>query len=106
MNSQDIAAPIIGLRIQLDRTRDVACGDCGQCDVIIGPGTGPHAASLRCASCDRHRGWLPLAFANFLSEMVCRFGRPTETITVRDTEFARANASNAESRTPHNQSAP
>jgi hypothetical protein len=84
------APPLIGLRIRLDRTKDVPCGACGQTDVVIGPGTGPHAASLRCASCGRHRGWLPSAFADFLADVISRFGRPSQTITIRNSnsEFA------------------
>ena len=96
------ASPQVGLRIRLYRTKDVPCGACGQADVVIGPGNGPRPASLRCASCGRHRGWLPLALTDFLAEIIGRFGRPSETITIRNSEFAQANA---ESR-PAQKSAP
>jgi hypothetical protein len=86
-------APVLaGLRIQLERTKDVPCGACGQAVVVIGKGAGLHAESLNCASCHRHRGWLPKPIADFLVEMIGRFGRPPEAITIRNPEFAQANA--------------
>jgi hypothetical protein len=88
-----ISAPeLTGLRIRLERTTDVPCGVCGQTVVVIGNGAGPHVASLHCASCDRHRGWLPKAIADFLLGTINRFGRPPEAITIRNPEFAQANA--------------
>ena len=50
------AAPIdphIGVPIELPD----AC-KCGCTFAQIGAGIGPHRASLRCASCGVHRGWL------------------------------------------------
>jgi hypothetical protein len=86
-------APLLtGLRIQLERTKDVPCGVCGQTVVVIGNGAGPHVASLRCASCDRHRGWLTKEIADFLVGTISRFGWPSEDITIRNPEFAQANA--------------
>ena len=86
-------APLLaGLRIQLERTKDVPCGVCGQAVVVIGKGAGPHVASLHCASCNRHRGWLSSAIAELLMETISRFGRPLEVIVIRNPEFARANA--------------
>jgi hypothetical protein len=84
--------PIIGPRIRLDRTIDTPCA-CGEPTVTIGPGTEPHVASLTCAACDRHRGWLPRAIAEFLLEVVRRFGRPADAVAIRNstTEFAQAN---------------
>jgi hypothetical protein len=62
-------APLLaGLRIQLERTKDVPCGVCGQTVVVVGKAAGPHVASLHCASCDRHRGWLPKTIADFLGQ--------------------------------------
>jgi hypothetical protein len=87
------AAPLLtGLRIRLDRTTDVPCGVCGQTVLVIGKGAGPHAASLNCASCERHRGWLPRAIADLLVGTIIQFGRPPETITIRNPKFAQANA--------------
>jgi hypothetical protein len=79
---------LLGLPIKLERTIDGPCAACGDTAVIIGEGAGPHIASLRCACCDRHRGWLPKAVADFLTDLVVRFGRPTEPITVRNSELA------------------
>jgi hypothetical protein len=86
-------APLLTeLRMRLERTKDVPCGVCGQTVVVIGKGAGPHVASLHCASCDRHRGWLPKAIADFLLGTISRFGWPPEAITIRNPEFAQANA--------------
>src|SRR6476620_8700506 len=91
-NTQTDASLLAGLRIQLERTKDVPCGVCGQTVVVVGKAAGPHVASLDCATCDRHRGWLPKTIANFLMETISRFGWPTEAITIRNPEFAQANA--------------
>ena len=85
------ATPIIGLRISLERTVDTPCV-CGETAVNIGQGTAPHAASLYCASCDRHRGWLPRAIAEFVLDVVRWFGRPADAVALRNSpEFAQAN---------------
>ena len=86
-------APLLaGLRIQLERTKDVPCGVCGQTVVVVGNAAGPHVASLHCASCGRHRGWLSEAIAEFLVATISRFGRPTETIKIRNPNSRKANA--------------
>jgi hypothetical protein len=59
--------------------------------VVIGKGVDPHIASLHCANCDRHRGWLPKAIADFLMATISQFGWP-EAVTVHNPEFAQANA--------------
>jgi hypothetical protein len=83
-------APLLaGLRIQLERTKDVPCGVCGQTVVVVGIAAGPHVASLYCATCDRHRGWLPKTIVDFLMKTISRFGWPTEAITIRNPEFAK-----------------
>jgi hypothetical protein len=79
---------LYGLRIQLERTIDGHCAECGETTVVIGFSSGSHAASLRCRRCDRHRGWLPKTVADFLTGVVVRFGRPTEPITIRNSELA------------------
>ena len=86
-------APVLaGLRIQLERTKDVPCGVCGQTVVVVGKAAVSHVASLHCASCNRHRGWLSKPIADLLVETISRFGRPPEAITIRNPEFAQANA--------------
>jgi hypothetical protein len=82
------ATPLIGLHIRLRRTIDVPCCECGETVVVIGPGKGPHTASLHCTTCNRHRGWLPKTIAEFLLEAISRFGRPREAITIQDSELA------------------
>ncbi len=83
---------VTGLHIRLQRKIDVPCGVCGQSVVMIRKGDGPHVASLHCASCNRHHGWLSTAIADLLVEMIKRFGRPPEAISIRNPEFAQANA--------------
>ncbi len=56
---------------------------CGTNTVRIGVPVGPHCAELRCTSCETHRGWLPRAAHQFLTEIVNKFGRPTTPITIR-----------------------
>jgi hypothetical protein len=46
---------------------------------------GPHAASLHCAGCGRHRGGLPAAALGFIEETRQRFGAP-QIITIRQRE--------------------
>ena len=85
------ATALVGLRIALERTIDVPCGKCGQTTVVVGLGLEPHVAGLHCASCDRHRGWLPKAVVHFLAANVSLFGRPIEPITISNSQFATAN---------------
>ena len=86
------ASLLAGLRIQLERTKAVPCGVCGQTVVVVGKASGLHVASLHCATCDRHRGWLPKTIADFLVGTISLFGWPPEPITIRNPEFAHANA--------------
>ena len=70
--------PLCGLAVILpDRCR------CDSNVAQIGPPAGPHLAELRCGTCQRHRGWLPRAAHQFLTETVDKFGRPTEPIAIR-----------------------
>jgi hypothetical protein len=81
------AGALMGLRVKFDRAIDAPCAMSGHTAVKVGQGAGPHAASLRCVGCDRHRGWLPKAVADFLLELITRFGRPSEAITIRNSEI-------------------
>jgi hypothetical protein len=83
---------LAGLRLQLKRTVDKPCVTCGETTVVIGEGAGPQAASLRCAGCDRHRGWLPRSITKFLSEMARLFGVPDEPVLIRDASHGLAGA--------------
>jgi hypothetical protein len=72
------ADPLIGLTVQLPRQ----CR-CGSELSHIGPGSGPHRASLHCARCGHHNGRLPQEAARFLTDVIERFGRPIKPICVR-----------------------
>jgi hypothetical protein len=78
------------LYVRLERTIDTPC-TCGGTFVVIGEAAGPHAASLRCAGCDQHRGWLPGTITNFLSETVRLFGVPNEPFLIRDASQTQLN---------------
>jgi hypothetical protein len=56
---------------------------CGCELAVIGEGKGPHIASLHCAECATHHGWVSHATHKFLTETINRFGRPTEPIVLR-----------------------
>lgn len=45
--------------------------------------TGVHAAELRCANCNSHRGWLRRAALEFLTETARRWGTPS-ILTLRE----------------------
>jgi hypothetical protein len=72
---------IFGLVIIADRA---PCPACGSAELLTGSSKGPHAASLRCNRCDRHRGYVSAALAKFLTEAITRFGRPTAPLIVRN----------------------
>jgi hypothetical protein len=76
-------SPLIGLAVQLQRTVDRPC-ECGGTAAIIGQPKGPHVGALYCASCQKHRSWLPKTVACFLSETVRVFGKSSSPIIVRD----------------------
>jgi hypothetical protein len=68
--------PLIGLRVQLDRA-DTPCH--GNIAEIIS-GSRLHRHGLVCATCGRHRGWLPKAAADFIAESIRVFGVPREPL--------------------------
>jgi hypothetical protein len=69
---------LVGLAINLPEP----CPRCGGRAAVIGAGRGPHRASLLCA-CGRHHGWVSTATYTFVAEIVTRFGRPSEAISVQ-----------------------
>jgi hypothetical protein len=79
---------LLGLQITLARTIDIACAECGETAVAIGSGTNTDILALRCICCQRHRGHLPKAVADFLVTAIDKFGRPIVPITVRDSQLA------------------
>jgi hypothetical protein len=58
------------------------CRRCGAEIAVIGPGKAMHAASLICAECETHRGWLSHESHRFITEIVNESGRPTEPMIV------------------------
>jgi hypothetical protein len=72
------ADPLNGLVVQLsDRCR------CGSCHAVIGEGKGPHRASLFCARCEGHRGWMPNEAHAFVAEVIRKFGKPKVPIRIQ-----------------------
>jgi hypothetical protein len=71
--------PVLGLKVVMP----VACPKCRNRLAIIGPGKGPHAASLTCARCRHARGWLAKQEADFINNIISTFGRPTAPIVLR-----------------------
>jgi hypothetical protein len=74
------------MRVRLDRTGDREHPCCNNI-AIIGSGKAQHAAELRCAQCDKHRGWLPREALDFLTTLAQQFGAPTEPLTLRDQQI-------------------
>jgi hypothetical protein len=77
-----VESPAIGMLVELDRTIDRE-RPCHDNLALVHAGRGPHAAELRCATCNQHRGWLPKAAADFIATTGARFGAP-ETLVLRD----------------------
>src|SRR5262249_32624221 len=70
--------PVVGIQINLPRH----C-QCGHDVLHVCSGRGPHRASLQCARCGRHCGWLSHIVAKFLSEVIEHFGKPIAFVQVR-----------------------
>jgi hypothetical protein len=70
----DPATP--ALRVRLDQPLKTCCDNVA----IITSGKGPHAAELRCAGCDAHRGWLSKQAFDSILENSRRFGAPAEVV--------------------------
>jgi hypothetical protein len=83
------ADSLLGLLVALPD----ACKACGSRDAIVGEGRGPHRAALHCRECERHRGWLGAVTHAFLVEVINKFGRPNEAISIQrgDNPAARFN---------------
>jgi hypothetical protein len=70
--------------VRLDRSIDRERPCCQNLATIRPTPDGPHAAELRCAGCQKHRGWLPREAMNFLAGVARLWGAPTTPITLRD----------------------
>jgi len=70
--------------VRLDRTCDRERPCCGDIATVRVRSDTIHAAELRCAGCDKHRGWLPKQALDFLTTITKRFGAPAAPIVLRD----------------------
>jgi hypothetical protein len=75
--------PPFGLLVRLVGRHDHHHADCHDLAEIL-PGRGPHAATLQCLTCGKHRGWLAIKEFNFINALVARYGPPTEAIVLRN----------------------
>jgi hypothetical protein len=78
-------SPAIGMMVRLDRDIDRQKPCCSN-TAVIRPGKAQHAGELRCATCNKHRGWLPQTVLNFITETTQRFGAPPEPVVIRQQE--------------------
>jgi hypothetical protein len=77
------AEPIMGMKVRMDRARDLI-DPCCESIAIIGQAKGPHAAALYCEHCWRWQAWLSKDAVAFLTETVRLFGVPTEPFSLCD----------------------
>jgi hypothetical protein len=92
MNTDLFGSPtLIGLRVKLDRPVDRERPCCLNI-CTIGAARGPHAGELICAGCGQHRGWLSQTTAQWIANVVTRFGAPTTPIVVRGSTFKQEEA--------------
>jgi hypothetical protein len=77
---------IIGVLVQPDD----GCS-CGEQVAVVEAPVPPHAGSLVCCSCGKHRGWLPERARDFITETIKQFGRPTEPVAYRRSPTEGAN---------------
>jgi hypothetical protein len=66
--------PLLGLAVSK------TCRKCGDLVAILGPGKGPHSASLLCRSCGLHHSWVSRANYTLAKELTTKFGPPREPI--------------------------
>lgn len=73
-----VSSGVVGLEVILERP----CR-CSESIAVAGSSAGPHHASLECASCGAHRGWLSGEAFRFLSDVIDSFGRPVAPVVIR-----------------------
>jgi hypothetical protein len=76
---------IIGINISLPDT----CR-CASDIAVVCAGDATHNLSLKCRSCERHRGWLSKPTADWISSVAAKFGAPAAAITIRSDRIAKA----------------
>jgi hypothetical protein len=69
--------------VKLERSIDAQKLCCNNIAFVC-EGKPPHAAELRCARCDSHRGWLPREALDFITSTTERIGAPAQPIILRD----------------------
>jgi hypothetical protein len=72
---------LVGLKMKLDRPADRKQPCCRNI-CMIGAGRGPHAGALHCVDCGRHRGWISKVSADWLKNVIARFGAIESPIVV------------------------
>src|SRR5262245_56304377 len=83
MSTDLFGAPtLIGLKLKLDRPIDRERPCCRNV-CTIGAAREPHVGELTCSNCGQHRGWLSKSTAQWIGEVVARFGAPATPIVVR-----------------------
>jgi hypothetical protein len=70
--------PAIALTVELSD----AC-ECGSTVALSTAGVAVHRASLHCASCGAHRGWLSRKAYSFVGRIIAEFGPLTAPIKIR-----------------------
>jgi hypothetical protein len=88
MNAQldMINGDLVGLEIKLNRPVDRERPCCRNV-CTIGAARGPHAGELICTDCGQRRGWLSQSTAQWIREVVARFGAPRTPIIIRASSF-------------------
>jgi len=81
MSTHQIA--LLGLPVQLDRAGDRK-RPCHGNRAFIAEGVAMYPYGLRCATCQKHRGWLSKPEAEFLLECITQFGPPEKPFTIRN----------------------
>src|SRR5262249_28216664 len=78
-----VESPAMGMLVELDRTIDRKQPYHDNLATVCA-GKAQHATELRCATCERHRGWLPKMALDFLTTTATRFGAPAEPLILRN----------------------
>jgi hypothetical protein len=76
-------APLVGQRIDLQRSQDTDCKKCKSRMCILTEGAGQHRAAVSCSYCGTFRYWLPSRLVDVLLDAVKTFGK-LEPIVIRD----------------------
>jgi hypothetical protein len=79
--------PLHGMRVRLERGRDMTDNYCTALTVIRVE-EGASRAELRCATCGKHRAWLPMETTKWLLVLLKHFPAvKQEVVTIRDKDY-------------------